>query len=366
MNEEKLPPDKMYDILIGTGGIGSGIFFKLTGNHTLGRDESREGFLLDSKDFCKLHIIEHYVAALLGPSTGGSFQTVALGRVGRDENGSRLLEMMRRTGIDVSMVVEDREAATMFSVCFQYPDSSGGNITTANSASARVTRLDIRQSIPLFTGKAGRGIALAAPETPLSARAELLELADHYSFLTVSSFTSAELLTTECRSLLSLTNILVLNRDEAQSLTGRDFIAEGRNAFLHLLEESLLPLRPDMRICLTLGNSGSIGFENGQWEFTPPARVSAASTAGAGDATTAGIIIATAAGLPFIAGPVRDRTELTDTALCSALDFAALLASYSVTSPDTIHLDTSRQTLHEHARQLGLNLSAPLSCLLKC
>lgn len=365
MNEEKPMSDKGYGILIGTGGIGAGIFFNLTGNHTLGRDESREGFLLDSKDFCKLHIIEHYVAALLGPSSGGSFQTVALGRVGQDENGVKLLEMMRRTGIDVSMVVRDRDAATMFSVCFQYPDSSGGNITTANSASARVTRLDIRQSIPLFAGNAGHGIALAAPETPLPARAELLELARRYSFLTVSSFTSAELREKECRSLLPLTDILVLNRDEAQSLAGRGFEARDRELLLHSLEEILLPLRQDMKICLTLGASGSAGFENGEWEFTPPARVKAASTAGAGDATTAGIIIAAAAGLPFIASPLRERTGLADTPLCSALDFAALLASLSVTSPDTIHLETSRETLREHAHNLGLCLSAPVSRLLE-
>jgi hypothetical protein len=57
-----------YKALIGTGGIGSGTFFALKGDHTLGREESRAGRFLDRRDYCKLHIIEHYVAVLLGTS----------------------------------------------------------------------------------------------------------------------------------------------------------------------------------------------------------------------------------------------------------------------------------------------------------
>ncbi|HEX6907174.1 MAG TPA: hypothetical protein VF154_11240, partial [Terriglobales bacterium] len=46
-----------YRRLIGIGGIGSGIFFALDGEHTLGREESRLGKLLEVRDYCKLHII---------------------------------------------------------------------------------------------------------------------------------------------------------------------------------------------------------------------------------------------------------------------------------------------------------------------
>ena len=56
-----------YRALIGTGGIGSGMFFALDGNHTLGREESRSGHFLDRRDYCKLHIVSHYVCRLLGP-----------------------------------------------------------------------------------------------------------------------------------------------------------------------------------------------------------------------------------------------------------------------------------------------------------
>ncbi|MCE5271743.1 carbohydrate kinase family protein [bacterium] len=351
-------------ILIGTGGIGSGIFFQLVGDHTLGRDESREGVLLEARDFCKLHIIEHYVAALLGPNAGRSFRTVALGAVGADSTGAGVLELMSRTGIEVDRVEKDPQAATTFSVCFQYPDSAGGNITTANSASARVRPEDILKAEGLFAEYAGHGIALAAPEAPLAAREALLELAAAHGFLSVSAFTSAELHGTECRELLSRTGILVLNRDEAQALTGLEAASAGREAICRALEDSLLPLNPQMRICLTLGAEGSAGFEDGAWEFTPPAKVTVVSTAGAGDATTAGVIVAAASGLPFILRPPRKRVSLGQAPLASALDFAALVASFSVTAADTIHLGASRAALRMHAQRLGTALSGPVEALL--
>jgi len=351
-------------ILIGTGGIGGGIFFQLVGDHTLGRDESREGVLLEARDFCKQHIIEHYVAALLGPSAGGRFRCVALGAVGDDSTGAQVLELMSRTGIEIDRVRKDQSAATTFSVCFQYPDSAGGNITTANGASARVGVADILKADGLFKEYAGHGIALAAPEVPLAARAALLELAETHGFLSVSAFTSAELQGTECRELLRRTGILVLNRDEAQALTGLEAAVIGQDAFRRALEESLLPLNPKMRICLTLGAQGSAGFEDGTWELTPPARVSVVSTAGAGDATTAGVIVGVASGLPFIFRPARKRESLGQAPLASALDFAALVASFSVTSADTIHLGASRATLRTHADRLCLKLSGPAEAIL--
>ena len=64
-------PFTRYRALIGTGGIGSGMFFALDGNHTLGREESRSGHFLDRRDYCKLHIVSHYVRRLLGSRLPG-------------------------------------------------------------------------------------------------------------------------------------------------------------------------------------------------------------------------------------------------------------------------------------------------------
>jgi len=55
-----------YRRIVGVGGIGTGLFFALEGAHDLGRDESRPARLLDVRDYCKLHIVAHYAAVLLG------------------------------------------------------------------------------------------------------------------------------------------------------------------------------------------------------------------------------------------------------------------------------------------------------------
>ena len=59
-------PDSPFRRLVGVGGIGTGLFFALEGQHTLGRNESRPARLLNIRDYCKLHIISHYIAILLG------------------------------------------------------------------------------------------------------------------------------------------------------------------------------------------------------------------------------------------------------------------------------------------------------------
>ena len=76
-----------FKAMIGVGGIGSGSFFLLNGDHTLGREESRSGRFLDKRDYCKLHIISHYVKALLGKD----FAVIPVGRVGNDDIGTTLL-----------------------------------------------------------------------------------------------------------------------------------------------------------------------------------------------------------------------------------------------------------------------------------
>ena len=91
-----------YDVVIGTGGIGSGIFLALEGDHTLGREESRAANLLDQRDYCKLHIVSHYVQQLMGPD----FPVIPIGKVGDDDRGRTVTEEMRNAGLDTSYVTQ--------------------------------------------------------------------------------------------------------------------------------------------------------------------------------------------------------------------------------------------------------------------
>src|SRR6476646_3636951 len=99
-----LPSGLVYDHIVATGGIGSGIFFLLDGNETLGRNESRMAQLLPYKDYCKQHIILHYISVLLGAKKDGAFQAYPIGNVGNDAMGQRLLHLMKAAGMDTSHV----------------------------------------------------------------------------------------------------------------------------------------------------------------------------------------------------------------------------------------------------------------------
>src|SRR5215475_904359 len=92
-----------YRQLIGVGGIGSGSFFALEGNDTLGRNESRRGALLDVRDYCKLHIVTHYVAKLLGAEFG-RFPVFPVGKVGDDAAGASICREMKDVGINTRFV----------------------------------------------------------------------------------------------------------------------------------------------------------------------------------------------------------------------------------------------------------------------
>ena len=127
------PLHSRYCALIGTGGIGSGLFFALDGNHTLGREESRSGHFLDRRDYCKLHIVSHYVRRLLG----ASFPVIPLGMVGADKRASG----SGRDGggrADVRYVGRAEGRGTLYALCLIYPDGSGGNVTENDSACAAV------------------------------------------------------------------------------------------------------------------------------------------------------------------------------------------------------------------------------------
>ena len=182
-------PHTRYRALIGTGGIGSGMFFALDGNHTLGREESRSGHFLDRRDYCKLHIVSHYVRRLLG----GSFSVIPLGMVGADDVGDRLLAAMAEVGLELRYVGRAEGRRTLYALCLIYPDGSGGNVTENDSACAAVDAGWIARAEPEFARYTGRGIALALPEVPLEARQKLLALGTAHGFLRVASFTSAEI-----------------------------------------------------------------------------------------------------------------------------------------------------------------------------
>ena len=335
-----------YRALIATGGIGSGSFFAVSGNHTLGREESRGGRFLDRRDYCKLHITAHYVRTLLGDS----FRTIPIGRVGEDEVGRRLLAEMSEAGLDVSHVTRAPGEQTLYSVCFLYPDGAGGNLTTDDSASAGVDGALVREAEEEFARYRGEGIALAVPEVPLEARAALLELGGKYDCFRAASFTTEELAGPTAREMLRQVDLLAVNLEEAAAGAGLSE-PESREpeAAAEAAVAALSHSCPGMLISVTAGSRGSWSWDGSSLLHCPSCRAEVQSTAGAGDAHFAGILVGLAAGLP----------------LAEAQQLAALVAGLSVTSPHTIDKHIDRESLRAFAAHCGLSLAPGMSALLE-
>lgn len=341
-----------YAFCVGVGGIGSGEFWALTGGATLGRNESRAARRLARRDFCKLHIVAHYVAALTGGGRG--MAVLPIGRVGDDAAGRDVVGLMRSAGMDTRFAAADPARPTLYSVCFTYPDGDGGNLTTDDSASAAVSPDDVDAAIAALpeAPAGGRGIALAVPEAPLPARRRLLDVARARGWLTAAAVTSAEARDADAAGLLELADIVSLNRDEAAALAGAD-PDDDVAPLAAAAGQRLARANPSVRLAVTAGAAGAVGWADGQVEFTPAPPVRAVNTAGAGDATLAGLIVAVAAGLPFIRPDRPRRKTLADAPLATALDLAALLAGLAVAAEDTIAFDAGPDAVAALAARIG-------------
>src|SRR5512136_1658059 len=108
--------DGQYHAMLGVGGVGSGVFFALDGDHTLGREESRSGRFLDRKDYCKLHIISHYVQTLLGDD----FTTIPISKLGSDAAGLQLMREMKSAHLDLRYIQACHGEQTLYSLCLVY------------------------------------------------------------------------------------------------------------------------------------------------------------------------------------------------------------------------------------------------------
>lgn len=323
--------------MIGTGGIGSGMFFALDGEHTLGREESRSGRFLDRRDYCKLHIVSHYVQVLLGPS----FATIPIGKVGRDELGERLLAEMGEIGLDLRYVERVADKPTLFAICFVYPDGSGGNLTANDSACAAVDGSWVTQAEGDFAHFAGRGIALAVPEVPLPARRALLDLGTRHRFLRVASYTSGEIHEAVAMGDLRNVDLLAANLDEAATAAGMPSEGNPAGDVVEAAVRRLSALHNGIWLTITAGSLGSWSWDGTVLSHLPAAPAPVVSTAGAGDAHLAGTLAGLAAGMPLI----------------QAHELGALTAAMSVTSPHTIHKEITRESLRAFAESTGVALS---------
>jgi ribokinase len=355
-----MPADPPFRTLVGVGGIGGGIVLALEGEATLGREESRGAHLLDARDACKLHIVAHHVAVLLGATPSGTpFRVVPIGYVGDDDTGRWALAEMRAVGIDTTHVATLEDRPTLFSVCFQYPDGAGGNLTTLDSAAAALTGSDVDALEPVLAADGPRTIALAAPEVDLAPRRRLLELATEHGAFRVASFVSGEVERAREDGLFELADLVALNADEAGSLAGHALDPAEPDTFLAALVAATGADRRRLRLVVTAGAAGAFAYDDERWHHRGSIPVDVEGTAGAGDALLGGVLAGLAAGVPLI-----PETDGSPASLTCALDLGVLLAAVSVTSPHTIHPHADLPELVDLADRTGRTFGPPLADVL--
>ena len=332
------PDRRRFDALIGVGGIGTGQFFALDGDQTLGREESRSGRLLDRRDYCKLHIIAHYVKRLLGDAAA----VYPIGCVGRDAEGERLLQEMADAGLDMRWVRSLTGVPTLSSFCFLYPDGSGGNLTGRDSASDQVDESQVRQSDAYLRTYGPRALVLAVPEVPLAARRALLDLGSARGSYRVAALTQGELATSDGQALLGQVDLLALNRGEASVFAFGEERDVDRTTLFEAAVRRWRALRPSAVLSVTFGSEGSGLWDGRAASFIPALPVRVEGSAGAGDAHLAGLLSGLAAGLTPIA----------------AHSLASWVAALAVTSPHTIHPDLDGALLRKFAEDRRLQIPA--------
>jgi len=334
----------MIDKVFGTGGIGAGMFFLMEGNHTFGHDESRLAFLTDYRDYCKQHIILHYIAKLTK-----NIKTFAIGKVGKDEQGEKLIKQMQNAGILTEYVEATDQARTMLSICFQYPDGSGGNITTSNSACNQVT--------PEYIAKCSmqvdrNSVIVAVPEVPLDSRIRLLRIGRERGAFNTASILSGEIEEFEQKKGYALCDFLAVNIDEAKAISKTEGSLESIvTATAGIVER----YSPNIKLVITAGKHGAYTFENGNLEQIHIIDVPVVSTAGAGDALFAGTITGLLSGMPFQKG--RNDHYFAETSLESAVELGTIISTFSVMSPDTIAEKVTRENIIEFIKENHFSMS---------
>jgi sugar/nucleoside kinase (ribokinase family) len=333
-----------YTNVVGTGGIGAGIFFQLQGMHTLGREESRLAVLKDFRDYCKMHIILHYVSRLTE-----QMNVIALGKVGQDEQGQRLIREMKDAGLTTDFVEQINEARTMLSICFQYPDGSGGNITTSNSACDFVTSSFIEAHANLIHAQS---VILAAPEVPIDSRLKLLEIGRARGGLNVASVLSGEVDEFEQKNGYALCDVLAINLDEAKAISRAEGTAE---EIARKTADKIVQYQANIQLIVTSGQLGCFTFEKGRCEKVGVIKIPLHSTAGAGDALLGGTIAGLVQGLPFQKGD-HDR-YFAETPLKSAVELGAIVSMFAVMSPHTIADQVSKANIKLFIKEHNLRIS---------
>jgi len=337
-----------YNKIIGTGGIGKGMLFHSSEMRTLGRSESRLVHLSDAKDYCKQQIVLYYARALLEEEVN----VYPIGYVGADSTGDKLIHEMEQDGMETGYIGQAECHPTMISVCIQYPDKEGCNITAINSAAVDVTPEYILENMKKI--EVDRlSIVAAIPEVSVESRIAMLKYGKSKEAFCVLSVPAAEASIFLEKQAFTYCNLLAVNEEEARAILERDYEGE---ILAEELCRKLKQQNPDLILVITCGDKGAYSVVDFQVEHIPPFPGQIMNTTGAGDAFLGGMIAGLAMGMKIQKG--RNDAFFGETRLTGAAELGAICAGMAIESKDSISREVTSENIMKRIEKEGWETAA--------
>ena len=161
------------------------------------------------------------------------------------------------------------KTSTLFSFCFYYPDGSGGNLTTDNSASSMVDEGFIEKCNLIYKVIGTEGIIMAAPEVPLAARKKLIELGKQYGLFCSASFTTGEISEVLNSEIIAKIDLIAINIDEALAVAGLSSMKENAISIVKHGNSEPEERNRKFMISVTAGKDGSWCWDGTHSELVP-------------------------------------------------------------------------------------------------
>lgn len=259
--------------------------------------------------------------AVAAARLGGEVHLV--GRLGRDALADRIRAVLTAANVDMTHVRDDNLSTGQ---AFVTVDAKGENVIVVSSgANTQITPGVVEHEADVLRAAA---IAVTQLETPLDAVTRFAALCHESG---VDLVLNAAPFRPLPRDLLTRCRYLVLNRDEAQSLTGIG-ISDRATALDALLEARRLGADG---VVITLGGQGCVALTQQEILEIDAFDVEVVDTTGAGDAFVGALAVALA------------RDEVPE----DALVFAAAAGATACTRPGAQSLTSPRETQELLRRQ---------------
>jgi ribokinase len=212
-------------------------------------------------------------------------KTAMIGRVGADDFGERLTQNLADSGVDVSEISVDPVAGSGMSAAIVRDDGEYGAVIVSGSN----LRIDPAALVTSWRQLGGARAVILQNEVAEAVNVAVGRVARDSGALVILNAAPARLM---AREMLDLVDVLIVNRVEAEMLSGRN--VDSRDVAMAVMPNLRTLARA---VVVTLGGDGVVlGMSEGDVRSIPPKAVKVVSTHGAGDCFVGSLAARLAAG----------------------------------------------------------------------